>query len=255
MRLFTTSHKRQITGLLAVAFWIALWQLVSVIVGQEIILVSPVSAVRKLIEMMGAAPFYRAVLNSFGRILLGFTLALTGGILLAVLASVSRFARTLLHPPMAAISATPIASFVILALVLIGSRNLSVFISFLMVLPVIYLNVLKGITEADPKLIEMARVFRLGRLKSARAIYAPAALPYLLSACQIGLGMCWKSGLAAEVIGRPKLSVGDALAQAKTFWATDEVFAWTLAIILISVAFERLALMGIRALSRRLAGE
>lgn len=244
--------KTRIHKLLAVLFWLIVWQLISMLIDQQIILVSPITATKKLVEMMGDASFYRAVFNSFGRIMLGFVLALGIGCVLAIISSMSRFVRTLLHPPMAAISATPIASFVILALVLIGSTNLSTFISFLMVLPVIYLSVLKGIGQADLKLLEMAQVYRVGRLRKARSIYAPAAFPHLLSACQIALGMCWKSGLAAEVIGQPKLSIGDALYRAKLFFATDELFAWTIAIILISVLFERLVLLLIDRLNRRM---
>jgi len=240
--------------LLAVLFWLALWQLASVMIAQEIVLVSPVSAVRTLIGLMGTASFYRSVLGTFGRILLGFALALTSGTLLAALASRFRVAELLLHPPMAAINATPIASFAILALILIGSRNLSVFISFLMVLPVIYLNVLKGIASANGKLLEMARAFHVGRARRLGAIYVPAVLPYLLAACQVALGMCWKSGIAAEVIGQPPYSIGTALYQTKLFLATDELFAWTLAVVLISAGVERLALMGIQRLGGRAEG-
>lgn len=239
---------------LALLLWLVIWQLASVWVGQQLILVSPLSAVTKLFEMMRTAQFYQAVLGSFARVLLGFVLALAVGALLSVLSAAFRPVRLLLEPPMAAISATPIASFVILALVLIGSRNLSIFISFLMVLPVIYVNLLRGIESADPGLLEMAQVFGLGRMDRLRAIYAPAVLPFLLSAVKIALGMCWKSGLAAEVIGQPRMSVGEALYKAKIFYATDEVFAWTLAIIIVSVGFERLVLLLVDRVSRRFLG-
>ncbi len=237
--------------LLATVFWTLLWQLASMAVGQAFILPGPVQSAHKLIELMGTADFYCSVGNSLCRILIGFLLALSVGCLLAALSSLSRAVRTLLHPPMAAISATPIASFAILALVLIGKANLSVFISFLMALPVIYLNVLKGVDASDPQLIEMADVFRVSKLRRARAIYAPAAYPYLLSAAQIALGMCWKSGLAAEVIGQPDRSIGDALYRAKVFLETDSVFAYTIAIVLISVALERLVIFSMRRLTAR----
>ncbi len=237
--------------LLATLFWLGVWQLASMAVGQEIILPGPRAVVAKLGVLMGTSAFYGSVCYSLSRILLGFALALTAGCALAVLSLWSRAVRTLLHPPMAVISATPIASFAILALVLIGKNNLSVFISFLMALPVIYLNVLRGIDSADVMLIEMADVFRVGKLRRARAIYAPAAFPYLLSASQIALGMCWKSGLAAEVIGQPDKSIGDALYRAKVFLETDSVFAYTIAIILISVVLERLVIALIKGVQAR----
>lgn len=237
--------RKLVTKLAAVAFWIGAWQLGSMAVGQEILLVSPVLACKTLVSMMGTSEFYVAVAGSFGRILLGFALAMLLGIALAALAKASRVVRTLLAPLMSVIKATPVASFVILALIWISSTNLSVFIAFLMVLPIAYTNVLTGLDGADPKLLEMARVFRMRRRDVAWAIYAPAAFPQLLSAARLSLGMCWKAGIAAEVIAQPKQSIGSALQQAKLFFATPELFAWTLAVILLSVAFEQLVLLGI----------
>lgn len=251
-----TSHKTKniLTRALAVLFWLGVWQALSMIVGQEILLVSPVSAVYTLFQLMGTSEFYMAVCNSFGRILLGFVLALFLGIVLAVLSHMSALMEQLFSPVMATIKATPVASFVILALIWIRSSELSIFTSFLMVLPVIYENICSGFKSADPKLLEMAKVFRLNRIKKARAIYVPAAFPYLFSACSASLGICWKAGIAAEVIGQPANSIGDALYRAKIFLSTSELFAWTLAIILVSVAFEKLMVVLIMKIQALLKG-
>ena len=55
----------------------------------------------------------------------------------------------------------------------------------------------------DPQLLEMARVFRVPALRGIRYVYLPQVLPYFRSACGSALGLCWKSGIAAEVIGMP----------------------------------------------------
>ena len=239
----------------AVAFWLLIWQLGSMAVDQEILLVSPVSACVTLLRMMGEASFYRAVFGSFGRILAGFALSMLLAVLLASLSRAFEFVRVLLRPLLSTIKATPVASIVILALIWISSKNLSIFISFLMVLPIAYENVLEGLDSADAKLLEMARVFRIPFWGQVRAIYAPAAFPMLLTAVRVSLGMCWKAGIAAEVIAQPKNSIGSALQQAKLFFATPEMFAWTLAIILLSVALERLVILLINALRRRMEAE
>jgi NitT/TauT family transport system permease protein len=246
--------KRWLAGLLTAAFWLGAWQLLSVSIGQEILMVSPVSTFLTLARLMGTAEFYLSVGNTFGRIGLGFLIALVLGAALGVLSRFVKGARALLAPPMAAVKATPIASFVILMLIWVSARDLSVFISFLMALPLIYESTLSGLTGADKKLLEMADVFGLGAGRRARAIYAPAALPYLLAACRSAMGICWKAGVAAEVIGQPAKSIGDALYRAKLFLATDELFAWTTAVVLLSLAFEKLAVKLIGALEKRLTG-
>lgn len=243
-----SKYKRLIPRLGAALFWLAAWQGLSMLIGQEILLVSPVVAMRTLWRLMGTADFYRAVLSSFGRILLGFALATAAGVALSVLSGVFSPVKTLVEPLMHVIKATPVASFVILALIFIRARNLSVFISFLMVLPIMYTNLTAGIAAADPRLLQMAKVFRLSPLRTAFSVRLIAVYPYFLSACSLSLGMCWKAGVAAEVIGLPDKSIGEALYRAKLYFATPEVYAWTLAIILLSLAFEK----GVLALTRRL---
>ncbi len=233
-------------------FWLAVWQLGSMAVHQEILLVSPLNAFRTLIELLGERSFYAATGGSLFRILIGFLLGFFLAILFAALAKIARPVRVLLEPLMATVKATPVASFVILALIWISSTNLSIFMSLLIVLPAVYQNVLDGLDRADKKLIEMAEVFGLSFSGRVRAIYAPAAFPYLLTAAKLSLGMCWKAGIAAEVIAQPQNSIGTALQRAKVFFATPDLFAWTIAIIFISVLFEKAAVAVINRLSRRL---
>lgn len=161
----------------------------------------------------------------------------------------------LLAPAMLAIQSVPVASFIILALIWFSSRSLSVLISFLMVLPVLYANTLGGIRAADAQLLEMAQVFRIPAARRVRYVYLPQVLPYFRSACQAALGLCWKAGIAAEVIGMPDGSIGEAAAgRPRIYLNTPDLFAWTLVIVLVSLAFQRVFLWlldrGARALER-----
>lgn len=237
---------------LAVAFWLGVWQLLSSLIGQEILIVSPVRAVRTLLSFLGDSSFYRAVAFTLSHILLGFLLGFCVGLPLAALSHRFRVVRILMEPLMHAVRATPVASFVILALVFVRSQRLSVFISFLMVLPVAYTSLLTGLDSASRELLEMARVFQVSRGRQLKEIYLSAAYPHLLSACELSLGMCWKAGVAAEVIGLPDGSIGEALYQAKIFFSTPELFAWTLAIILISLLLEKAVMRLLGGLKKRL---
>ena len=240
--------------LFSVLFWLIAWHAGSVALGQSIILVSPITAAKTLFQMMGTAEFYQSVFGSLSRILLGFSAGVLLGTVLAALAYWLPPVGTLLAPLMHAIKATPVASFVILALIFISSRYLSILMGFLMVLPILYTNVLTGLRGTDAKLIEMARVFKMKPMARFKAVYLPAAYPGFLSACALALGMSWKAGIAAEVIGLPDRSIGEALYQAKIFFSTPEMYAWTLAIILLSVALEKAVMYAAKALSRRLDG-
>ena len=248
-------HKRLWQRGLAVLFWLAIWQGAAMAIGQEVFLVSPVQAVRTLLQLLPRADFWQRVGFSSGRILLGFALGVGCSVALAVCAELWQAADLLLAPVMQLVKATPVASFIILALVWVRGSSLSVLISFLMVLPVLYGAVRTGIRSADPQLREMAAVFRLPLGRRLRAVWLPAVLPAFRQGCSTALGICWKSGVAAEVIGLPNGSIGDALYRAKITLSTGELFAWTFVIILLSAAFEKLFLTLLDAATRRVLGE
>ena len=238
----------------AVLFWIAVWQFASIRIGKEVLLASPLRVCETLFFLIRQSDFWQTILSSFGRIAGGFLSATLIGVVMAVAASKYDLIRLLLGVPMHLIKAVPVASFIILVLLWAGSRTLSVVISFLMVVPVIYTNTLQGIRQTDKKMLEMANVFRFRWRHTVRMIYLPDVLPYFSGACSVGMGLAFKSGIAAEVIGLPTGSIGEKLYQAKIILSTGEVLAWTAVIVLVSLLFERAVNALLRLLQRRIDG-
>lgn len=236
---------KKLKPIVILGIWLLLWQIASLIIGQELFLVSPVKVALTLGSLVATPEFWQSIFISFSRIMLGFILAFTVGTVLAVLTAKLEWLHDFIAPLLNVIKATPVASFIILALVWINSKNLSVFISFLMVLPVIYTNIRQGIKSIDRNLIEVGEVFALSRKKMLRYLYLPSMVPYIASACTVGIGLCWKSGISAEVIGLPNNTMGMHLYNAKVYLNTPDLFAWTVAIILLSVAMEKILLTGL----------
>lgn len=223
------------------AFVLALlvWELAAALLGNRLLLVGPFRVLIRLTQLCREEAFWSAIGFTFSRITLGFCLAFCLSGLLAMVSARFPLAQILLQPYMAAVQTVPVASFIVIALLWLSGRRLSIFIAFLMVLPVLYANFLQGIRAADSKLLEMAQVFRMPLINRIRCIYTPAVRPYLLSACRSALGLCWKAGVAAEVIGVCSGSIGGMLYDAKVYLEIDDLFAWTLVIVVISVVFER----------------
>ena len=238
-------NKQFFRRLLAVAFWLAVWQAAAMAIGQEVFLVSPLQAFGTLVQLLPQAEFWQRVAFSAGHILLGFLLGAVCSVVCSVAAERWVWVDALLSPVMQLVKATPVASFIILALVWVRGSALSVLISFLMVLPVLYGAVRTGIAGADVQLLEMAAVFRLPPGRRLRSIWLPAVLPAFRQGCSVALGICWKSGVAAEVIGLPNGSIGDSLYRAKITLSTGELCAWTFVIILLSAGFEKLFLFAL----------
>ena len=157
--------KRAAIKAASVAGAILVWYLATLIVGENLLLPSPIDVAARLAALPGDGAFLSRVWFSFSRIVGGFLLALPVGCVLAVLAGRFSAVETVLWPYMVTVKSVPVASFIILALMAFSSASLSVFISFLMVLPVVYSNILGGVKSIDPAMTEMAEAFHLSFFK------------------------------------------------------------------------------------------
>ena len=106
--------------------------------------------------------------------------------------------------------------------------------------------------NTDKKMLEMADLFSVKWYKKFKYVYIPEIMPFFVSACSVGLGLCWKAGIAAEIIGIPLGSIGEKMYEAKLFLNTSELFAWTVTIIIISISFEKLFIKLIKHTSKAL---
>ena len=244
--------ERKAGKLLAVIFALCLWQLAAMTIDSKILLVSPVEVAVRLTTIWQTEGFWTSIWFSFYHIAGGFFLALFLGIVLAALAGRFRRIETLLWPFLVTIKTVPVASFVVICLIWLSAENLSVFISFLIVLPVVYGNVLEGIKSEDKLMLEVGTVFRMPLLRRLLYIHLPQLKPFIMSACATALGMAWKAGVAAEIIGTPDGSIGKQLFYSKIYLDTDDLLCWTVIIVIVSVLFEKLFMLGLKALYGRL---
>jgi len=187
---------------------------------------------------VGEAAFWQTIGISLWRTVLTYSVGVLVACLLAVMCHFSRLLDELIRPALAVIRATPVASFIILALVWLSSSNVPILAGAMMVLPVVFANVSEGIRAVDRNLLEMARMFGWSLWKTWRCIVIPSVLPTFLAACEACVGLCFKATIAAEVIGAPKNAIGTQLYHAKVYLESDALLAWTLVVILMSMILE-----------------
>ena len=216
-------------------------------VGSGLILAGPIDAGMALMRLLPTGAFWSHVGFSAARIMGGALAAYAAAFACAAAAHRWQAVRTLLHPALTAIKGTPVACVVVILLVWVGSRNVSAIAVFLMALPGMYFPVLTGLDELNAKQRELFSVFGAGRTTHLLALVWPGILPYVTAASSTVLGMSWKAGVAAELIGVPTGSMGERIYQAKLLLETADLFAWTIAVVLISWLFERVVLAGLRA--------
>lgn len=239
--------KKLICTLLPPAFWLGVWQVCAFWVdrrldgkGNELQLPYPISVWKALVHLVGTEEFWATVLTSLGRIALGLTWGVLIGAALAVLTCSSRWCDRLLSPAVRVVRAAPVASFILLVLLWTGRNTVPAVISAMMVTPVVWDNLSRGIQAVDPRLLELAKCYRFTKIKTAALIYLPALRPYILTALTTATGLAWKSGVAAEVLCLPEPSLGQRIYYTKYYLDIPELFAWTAVTVALSMVLERL---------------
>ncbi len=235
---FALFAKKLLRRALLGAFWIGVWALIAAVVGLPKLLPGPAETARALVRLAGTGVFWQSVGMTLLRVALGYVCAVAAGALLA--AGCWRFAwlDALLSPLRTVIRATPVSSFILLVWLWLKRSHVPVFISFLMVLPIIWTAAQEALSAVDGNLKEMADMYRFTVWKKLRYLYAPSVKPAFMAACMTGLGFAWKSGIAAEVIALTPDSVGKHLSDAKNYLEYPDLFAWTVTVILLSMALE-----------------
>ncbi len=235
-------QRERLKNLAAVCFWIAVWAVASAVVDKPLLLPGPAAVAVQLARQLATAQFWAAVGTSLGRVLLGVLSGAVLGVALAALCARFSLLRAAVSPLLTVIKSTPVASFTILVLLWLRRELVPAFIAALIVLPVVWANVSSGIRETDPLLLELARSCRLSRWRTLRRIRIPTVLPQFRAALQSSLGFGWKAGVAAEVLTLPKNSIGRMIYESKLYLQTEALFAWTAAVVLLSLVIEMLLL-------------
>ena len=239
MMISTMRNNRLVRNTIAILFWMAVWQLCAMLAGSQLILPGPLTVFERLLSLIVTAEFWQNTGITILRIIGGYLAGLVIGTLLAIISCVSPLFDALFSPAVKTIRATPVASFIILALLWMGKNIIPSLMAALMVIPVVWGNIVEQYKAVDVKLIEMARAYRFTKMKKFRYIYVPSILPAFKAACLTSMGLSWKSGIAAEVLTQPSLAIGSNLYYSKVYLETPELFAWTIVVVILSFLIEK----------------
>lgn len=236
--MISTIKNRVFKKIIVLVFWLALWQVLSMLISNGIFVPSPLSTLKSLSYLVKTSDFHIAVLTSLLRIVSGFVSGVLCGFIFGTISAKYSLFKEFTAPALGLIKAVPVASFIILAFLWFKSDILPVFISFLMVLPIIWTTTESSLSAVDIKYIQMGEVFGLSKLKIFLKIKLPLIFPAFLSATLNALGFAWKAGIAAEVITKPLNSLGGMLERSKSQLEISEVFAITVVVAVLSVLLE-----------------
>ncbi|MCI8839851.1 MAG: ABC transporter permease subunit [Oscillospiraceae bacterium] len=222
------------------ALWLGVWQLAALAAGRELLLPGPLAVGERLLVLAGTADFWLSVGSTLGRVFLGLLWGALAGAALAFATHFSPWADRLISPAVRVVRATPVVSFILLVYLWVARSAIPWVIAGLMVLPVVWGALGAGLDSLDKQLLEFARAYRFTRFKTLRLVCLPALRPQFSAGLLTAFGLAWKSGVAAEVLCPPAYAIGSRIQQAKLGLETADLFAWTLAIVALSLALEKL---------------
>lgn len=251
-RIFLYNKKKWGAYGLSILIWLFIWHIAASCISNELFLPSPLKVFDALFNtLIPSENFWSSLLSSLTHICFGFFIGSITGILLAIPASFNTIFEAFIWFPVKIMKSVPVASFVILVLLWLDADDLAIFIPAMIVLPTLYINTLTGIKQTNYNLLDMATLFRVPLLKRILHIYIPNTIPYILSACSLAMGMAWKAGVAAEIIGLAKNSIGNELYKTKIYLMTPELFAWTILIVVLSILCESAIKLLIKLIEKR----
>lgn len=221
-----------------ILFWIIVWEVLSLIINQEIYLPSPFSTLNALVDLLKTRDTYITIAYSTYRTLAGFIVSCILGIVLGYLCGINQIFYDLFNPLIGIIRTVPVMSIIIIAIMWFKDTNVPIFVAFLMCFPIIWTNTVSGIKSTDPKLLQMCKIYNIKKIRIVSSVYFYSALPYINASMISALGIGWKVTSAAEVLSLPKYSIGSYLYDSKVYLEIPSLFAWTVIIISLSYTFE-----------------
>lgn len=235
--------------LIAAVFLLGSWTVLALAVNNSLLLPNPVETFQALCELAGGEEFWQSIGLSFLRVILGFTIGCIAGILLGVAGHFVDVLDCIIRPVMSLLKSVPVASFIMLVILLFRRDVLPIFVCIVMVTPVVWSGVSLGLETLPEQYLELAYAYKLSASKKITKLYIPWTLPYLAESGVTALGFAWKSAIAAEVLCQPSLAIGTGIYEAKIYLEPANLFAWTAVVILFSLILEKLlktALLRIR---------
>lgn len=233
-------QRRDVAILLSIGTILVVWQILAMVINSPLILPLPKETLKALLQDIGKPLFWQHVGATACRSLVAFGISVVVGTLLGAAAGASDSVHNLLDFPLAMMRATPVVSFILLALFWFGSSLVPIFVAMVMSLPVMISAVETGIKNTNKDLIACCRVYGFSTGKMLRHLYFPSCKPYFFSGSLAAFGLSWKVVAAAEVISLPHRSAGTLLQNAKVHLETAQVFAITLVLVILSFVLESL---------------
>jgi ABC-type nitrate/sulfonate/bicarbonate transport system permease component len=190
------------TGYLLIAAMLVLWEMVSRLVAGLHFLLPPFSSVAAALwNLSASSEIPLQTLETLGRLLLGYGVAILVAAPLGFLIGQFRWLYGLLEPTLELLRPTPAVAIIPIVVLVLGfGVQMKVFVIAWAAFWPILLNCIDGVRSIDPVLLDTARTYGYGRRALMRRIIVPGALPYAMAGLRVGLTLALILAVFVEMI-------------------------------------------------------
>jgi NitT/TauT family transport system permease protein len=216
---------------------LALWHAISLFFPPTY-LPGPMLVIVETGRIIASGDFFVHMYWTMLRVILGLVASFGVAVVVGVGMGLARFWELFFDGPVLVGLTIPGLAWAVIGLMLFGLSTVAqVFAIFMVVTPILTVNLWEGTKAIDRKVVEMAMVFKASRWTIIRTVILPQLVPFALAALRFGLALCWKTVVIAETFGATS-GVGYKIIQARELLSMQGVLAWTLSFTLVMFVLE-----------------
>ena len=231
-------NKKLIYLILGIIIFISLWYFTALKINSEIVFPNISNILKKIIEIISEKSFYKDLLSSLFRVLITFVLSFLSALIIGISAGIFMPIRYTLIPIINFIRTIPTIPLILVAIIWFDNNTVPIFVSMLVIFPIMYDSIINGIINVDKKLIEMSASYNVSLKTQIINLYIPYIKPYIFTGISQSMGITWKSILAAEILALPALGIGTKLYESHLYLDSVSLFAYCLIAIIFNGIFE-----------------
>ncbi len=209
-----------------------------VVVSSPLLMPDPYAVLKALVGFFGKWTAVKSILMTIMRLVIAMAAALLLGGSLGIIAGFHPKFSVYMQPLVAILRTIPVISVIVIILIVFGFETAPYVITFLMIFPLIYQAFHDGIEQLDQELVDVYRLEDNNWFTGLRFCFLPLIKNQITTVLLQSAGLGIKVLVMSEYLSQTKNSIGNSLYLARINLAYDEVFAWTVILIIMTLSLE-----------------
>ena len=231
--------KKSITWLSSIASLLLIWYLIYIIIDEPVLMPSAIDVLKAAPLIFNKEGIISLLMSSF-RLIISFSCAMLFGIIFGFLSAKYETVEQFQKPYISLLRTIPVLSIVVILFIIVGSSLAPYVIVFLMIFPLFYQSTVDIIKRIDPALLDVLKLNEGHIKESIKYIYIPILNDGQHVTLLQGIGLGIKVLVMSEYLMQTRNSIGKSIFQAKVMLNYDQVYLWTLLLILVTMMIELL---------------